>query len=591
MLMVTPLYLQGFLLELHPLDHSHQPIADLIVQLSVLLGLSLLGCSLDLVCRKMCCVDIWMFVLALQILWLVFTVVGPSIGRDVHAESKVESEEKLVRVRTFERILQNNAEKALAIFATLPSLALAQTVATTLTIPPMLSPNSSSAGVGRFSVVLACAQEGEFMVKTVRSFCDRTPSDILEEVIVVDDGSMPPLEHLLIDIEFRCRVRVLRHSKTLGLMVAKQTGGDAAIGEFIGFFDCHVAPNVGWHRELMSILQLKPRRLAVPLITDLNIDTWDEKVASSEYSKCYVDFEAQFMWFNDDSDYIPIISGGLVAITQSWWHLSGGFDSMMRGWGGENVDQSLRTWLCGGEILRAKSSRIAHMFRIPEDARTNAHYKHIQGVDNIGRVVAGWYDEFRSKYHSGSEKSSPNVSNILQLKRDLNCKPFAFFLHRFRAVYLHGGLLPPKVFKLKSLRTMGCILYKNGVGFSVGDCFHGAWFHLANQDVDSKHKCCSGIRVWNEMDCFDRLDPTGPLPYFCDITGNNANQLYRLGSDSRIRHGDVCLSVGSSSSVLVPEPCEKATLWIQVEDFVPEETALYDAAVRRLGLSEDDPAN
>ena len=30
-----------------------------------------------------------------------------------------------------------------------------------------------------------------------------------------------------------------------------------------------------------------------------------------------------------------------------------------RGWGGENTDQSLRAWLCGGDILRAKSSRIA----------------------------------------------------------------------------------------------------------------------------------------------------------------------------------------------------------------------------------------
>lgn len=26
-------------------------------------------------------------------------------------------------------------------------------------------------------------------------------------------------------------------------------------------------------------------------------------------------------------------------------------------------DQSLRAWLCGGEIVRAKSSRIAHMWR------------------------------------------------------------------------------------------------------------------------------------------------------------------------------------------------------------------------------------
>jgi len=41
----------------------------------------------------------------------------------------------------------------------------------------------------------------------------------------------------------------MRHDSTMGLMVAKQTGGDAALGEFLGFFDCHVAPNVGWYKE------------------------------------------------------------------------------------------------------------------------------------------------------------------------------------------------------------------------------------------------------------------------------------------------------------------------------------------------------
>ena len=31
----------------------------------------------------------------------------------------------------------------------------------------------------------------------------------------------------------------------------------------------------------------------------------------------------------------------------------------MRSWGGENIDQSLRTWLCGGEIVYAEGSRVA----------------------------------------------------------------------------------------------------------------------------------------------------------------------------------------------------------------------------------------
>lgn len=36
-----------------------------------------------------------------------------------------------------------------------------------------------------------------------------------------------------------------------------------------------------------------------------------------------------------------------------------GYDPSMRSWGGENIDQSLRTWLCGGEIVYAEGSRVA----------------------------------------------------------------------------------------------------------------------------------------------------------------------------------------------------------------------------------------
>eukprot|EP00928_Gymnodinium_smaydae_P072736 TRINITY_DN56039_c0_g1_i1.p1 TRINITY_DN56039_c0_g1~~TRINITY_DN56039_c0_g1_i1.p1 ORF type:complete len:606 (-),score=64.37 TRINITY_DN56039_c0_g1_i1:75-1892(-) len=442
---------------------------------------------------------------------------------------------------------------------------------------------------GRISVVLPCAAEGEFMLKTVQSFCARTPPEVLREIIVVDDGSTPPLDKWLQALDRPCPVRMLRHKETLGLMVAKQTGGDAAVGEYIGFFDCHVAPNVGWHEELRSLLASGPRRLAVPYITDLDVDRWDEKEHASTYSKCYIDFNADFMWFDDDSNYIPVISGGLVAISNDWWRESGGFDKLMRGWGGENVDQSLRTWLCGGEILRARSSRIAHMFRVPEDKRTEAHYKRISGTNNIARVAAGWFDEFRKKYKQGYlEHQALDVSNIIAVKERLQCKPFAFFLHRFRSVYRDGGLLPEKVFRMKS-SSSGLCVHRGSMRFQMRDCSSATWFHQANQDPSKGGKCCSGIRQWNSMDCMDRLDDTGPIPYFCDITGKNQNQLYRWDNSGVIRHGQSCLS--QKDNHLAPTSCDIATIWSKVDAFSPEETGLYEAAVKRYGFSESTPSN
>ncbi|CAE7669430.1 gly-6, partial [Symbiodinium microadriaticum] len=61
---------------------------------------------------------------------------------------------------------------------------------------------------GRISVVLPCLNESEFAVKTVQSFCNRTPSELLAEIIVVDDGSWPPLEvELRHRVDAACRLR------------------------------------------------------------------------------------------------------------------------------------------------------------------------------------------------------------------------------------------------------------------------------------------------------------------------------------------------------------------------------------------------
>jgi len=442
-------------------------------------------------------------------------------------------------------------------------------------------------------VVLPCADEGNFALQTVMSFCNRTPADVLQEILVVDDGSRPPMREVLKGLAERCRLRVLRHEATMGLMVAKQTGGDAAAGEFIGFFDCHVAPNRGWHVELLGKLREQPRRLVVPTITDLDLDTWDEKRSSSSNSKCYISWDTEFMWFEDSSDFIPVVSGGLVAISRAWWKASGGFDKDMRGWGGENVDQSLRTWLCGGEIVRAKSSRVAHMWRVPQDQRTSAHYRLVRGTDNNARVAAAWFDDFRVKFQSGRlERRAPDVSSTLSLKRALGCKPFAYFLHRFRRVYQNGGMLPREVFKLRSREFQKCMV-REGERFRLMPCADdvGTAFHFGNQDPKRGGACCSGVRLWDTMQCFDRLDPTGPLPYFCDVTGHNLNQQYSMSADGLIRHGfGQCISAAADGQV-VASPCNSATHWERHGIFQPQETSLYEEARRKYNFSDDVPDN
>jgi len=509
----------------------------------------------------------------------------------------------------------------------------------------------------RMSIVLPCLNETQFVVKTVKRFCERTPTELLEEIIVVDDGSSPPLKGELAKagIDEACRLKVLRHEKAYGLMIAKQTGGDAAAGKYIGFYDCHVAPVQGWYKETMKLLRAKERRLVVPMIADLDVDTWDVRKNTALTAKCYINFNADFWWYDDESDNIPIISGGLVATTRAWWRESGGFDKEMRGWGGENTDQSLRAWLCDGDVLRAKSSRIAHMWRVPSDHRTLARYTLRSKVDNLGRVAAMWFDEFVVKFRDGTAATRLNVSEGKAMRKRLQCKPFVYFLHRFRKLYRDGGVLPKQVFKIREASSKRC-LQRNGGGYALTDCLRGSWFHHANQrgsnyprtksivdlgsagDGDGQvtcgahmakscaecpqghgagwchndcewvfgacvnqdryrenqrrnkavEPCCSGIREWNSLDCFDVLGANGPQPYQCDLSGSNANQQYFWDASGRIFHGSgKCIDVKHKK--VASSECEEAARWEEIEHFVPQETTLYHAAVKKYGLTEDMP--
>ena len=65
----------------------------------------------------------------------------------------------------------------------------------------------------------------------------------------------------------------------------------------------------------------------------------------------------------------------------------------MKGWGGENLDLSLRIWRCGGEIVSANRSYVGHMWR---DGKHAAKYT-VQAGDvpkNLATAMMGHAEDF-----------------------------------------------------------------------------------------------------------------------------------------------------------------------------------------------------
>merc|ERR1719203_1754768 len=268
------------------------------------------------------------------------------------------------------------------------------------------------------------------------------------------------------------KVKVLRHEQTVGLIGAKKTGGDAATGDIVVFFDCHVAPQPGWHTDFISLISENYRRMVVPHITSLNVDTWTQIGAGGGLAKCYLTWDADFKWLDSDDPYIPVISGGLLGMSRRWWQETGGYDKEMLGWGGENLDQSLRVWLCGGEIVMAPNSQVAHMWR-DGSRKTAAHYRHVGDTQrNRARAIYAWYGEFADKlkdYPSfAHRRPAPDgtpwygdLKNFQEVKDRLaGCRPFAWFLKRFADIYIDGGIVPSEVFMLQDEKSGKCLRFQ-----------------------------------------------------------------------------------------------------------------------------------
>jgi len=102
-------------------------------------------------------------------------------------------------------------------------------------------------------------------------------------------------------------------------------------------------------------------------------------------------------------------------------------------WGGENIELSLRAWMCGGQLRIVPCSLIGHVF--PE----HGSYDRSSVLPNTIRAIEVWLDEPSKRifYEQNSQmrrlidKNQANLKNIHlrhHLKKKLNCRPFSWYL-------------------------------------------------------------------------------------------------------------------------------------------------------------------
>ncbi|VEN52265.1 unnamed protein product [Callosobruchus maculatus] len=285
------------------------------------------------------------------------------------------------------------------------------------------------------------------LFRTVWSVINRSPHELVEEIILVDDASerdflKKPLEDYIKALPIK--TRLLRSFQRIGLIKARLKGALAAKGEVLTFLDAHCECTIGWLESLLSVIKEDKKTVVCPVIDIINDDTF-AYVKSFELHWGAFNWNLQFRWYTLGGKEMklrkkdatlpfntPAMAGGLFAIDKQFFFDIGAYDEGMNIWGGENLEMSFRIWQCGGQVQIAPCSRVGHIFR------KSSPYSFPGGIDktlysNLARVALVWMDDWANFYFKYNQeasrmKNNQNVTARMDLRKRMQCKSFEWYL-------------------------------------------------------------------------------------------------------------------------------------------------------------------
>ncbi|XP_033105361.1 N-acetylgalactosaminyltransferase 7-like [Anneissia japonica] len=303
------------------------------------------------------------------------------------------------------------------------------------------------------SVILVFHNEGwSTLLRNVHSIMNRTPPQLLHEIILVDDFSTKDhLKRRLQDYislpKFQNKVKIIRNERREGLIRTRINGAKYATGEVLLWLDAHCEVGHNWLPPLLTPIAQNRTTVVNPII-DV-IDNQDFKFYAqgsgepdrggfdwSLYWKHFnlPDFEKKRRRYSTEPWRSPAMAGGLFAMDRKYFFELGAYDEGLEIWGGENFELSFKIWMCGGSLLWVPCSRVGHIYRImgrvPYSAPNGSML--VIGERNLRRVVDVWFDDYAKYFYRSKPEAlmvdPGDLSKQLNFRRTHDCKDFDWFM-------------------------------------------------------------------------------------------------------------------------------------------------------------------
>ena len=223
------------------------------------------------------------------------------------------------------------------------------------------------------TVVVPYYQAPEALALTLAALEGQTYPRELFEVVVVDDGSDPPLAPVD-DSPLTVRV-VHQPDRGFGLARARNTGARAAAGEVLAFLDCDMMPeatwlaaHARWHHAASDVLSIGFRAhvesvglrpAAVRSRSGSLADLFAGRpVERPEWIDFHMARTADLTFWSDDM--FRVVTGGNFGISRRFYDLVGGFDETFTQWGAEDIEFGFRAFTLGAVLVPVRDAFCWH---------------------------------------------------------------------------------------------------------------------------------------------------------------------------------------------------------------------------------------
>ncbi len=222
------------------------------------------------------------------------------------------------------------------------------------------------------SVVIPYYERPEVLQLTLAGLERQTYPRELFEVVVVDDGSDPPLARPETSLDLRVEYQ---EDLGFGLARARNTGARASAGDIVLFLDGDMIPEDGWLAAHARWHHAASDALTMGFRFHVEVDGIDAAAVRGRPGTLGELFEGREAtrpeWIeihlarmneltSDDDDLFRVITGGNFGISRSFFEVVGGFDETFTQWGAEDREFAYRAYTLGSLLVPEREALCWH---------------------------------------------------------------------------------------------------------------------------------------------------------------------------------------------------------------------------------------